>query len=139
VLLLVVGLSARKTVACTPGCVIGQDDWRAAAAYVDSELRPGDGVIFDPGELRTPLAHYLRARPTLLYPARWALVGGPVLGGATPAEALARARSARRVWLVTWWLPKGDVPARLTRARGQPQVHDFAGNVRVRLYGPPRS
>jgi mannosyltransferase len=140
VVLLFVALSTRTTAACTPGCVIGQDDWRAAAAYVASEMRPGDGLLFDPGELRTPFAHYLQgARPRLLDPARWALVGGPVEGAATPAAALARARSARRVWLVTWWLPRGDVPARLTRARGRPAVHDFAGNVLVRLYGPPRS
>jgi mannosyltransferase len=140
VVLAAVALSTRTTAACTPGCVIGQDDWRSAAAYVDSELRPGDGVLFDPGQLRTPFAHYLPpARlPRLLFPARWPLEGGRVDGASTPAAALIRARSARRVWLVTWWLPQGDIPAELARTRGTPAVRDFAGNVRVSLFGPAR-
>ena len=132
--------SGATTAACTPGCVIGDDDWQSAATYIESELRPGDGVVFAPGQLRTPFAHYLQPveRPTLLYPARWRLVGGRAEGAATPAAALARARSARRIWLVTWWLPDDDMPARLTRAHGRPVVHDFGENVRVRLYGPAR-
>jgi hypothetical protein len=141
VVLAVVALSTRTTAACTPGCVIGQDDWRSAAAYVESELQPGDGVVFDPGELRTPFAHYVQqtARPKLIYPARWPLEGGRAEGAATFSAALARARSVRRIWLVSWWLPQGDLPTELARARGTPAVRDFAGNVRVRLYGAARS
>jgi mannosyltransferase len=132
-----VALATRPTVACTPGCVIGQDDWRAAAAYVDARMQPGDGVIFDPKELRTPFAHYTQParRPRLLYPAHWPLQGGRAEGAATPSAALVEARSYQRVWLVSWWLPQGNVPAVLAHARGRPAVRDFAGNVRVRLYG----
>jgi mannosyltransferase len=134
-------LSTRTTVECTPGCVIGDDDWRAAAGYVEARTRPGDGVIFVPKELRTAFEHYIPGsrRPRLLYPARWPLRGGGQEGDATLPDALARAASSRRVWLVTWWLPTGDVPGLLARARGPAEVHDFAGNVQVRLYGPTHS
>lgn len=130
-------LSTRTTVACTPGCVIGEDDWRSAAAYVEARARPGDTLIFVPRELRTAFAHYTQAsrRPRLLYPARWPLRGGRREGEATLSDALARARSAERVWLVTWWLPDGDAPTHLRRALGPPDAHDFGENVRVRLYG----
>jgi mannosyltransferase len=131
--------STWSTVSCTPACVIGHDDWRAAAAYVATRVRPGDGVIFDPGELRTAFDYYLPAarRPRLVYPSRWLLEGGPVIGASTPAEAAVRARSSKRIWLVSWWLPQGSLPSLLAHARGQPAVRDFAENVRVRLYGPP--
>ena len=132
-----VALSVRTTAACTPGCVIGDDDWRSAAAYVDAHVRPGDGVIFDPAALRAPFAYYLEPsrRPRLVYPARWQLDGGSAEGAATLPAALAAARSRPRIWVVSWWLPVGDVPERLARERGAPTVRDFAGNVRLRLYG----
>ena len=131
--------STWTTVSCTPACVIGHDDWRAAAAYVAARARPGDGVIFDPGELRTPFAYYLppAQRPRLVYPSRWLLEGGPAIGASTPAEAVARARSSKRVWFVSWWLPQGSLPSLLAHARGQPDVRDFAENVRVSLYLAP--
>lgn len=124
------------TASCTPRCVIGLDDWRAAAAYVGGGVRPGDDVIFDPRELRTAFAYYLPPprRPQLTYPASWRLVGGSDEGAATLDAALRRARSAKRVWLVTWWLPTGGVPAALRQARGRPIVRNFAGNVHVSLY-----
>jgi mannosyltransferase len=130
-------LSTRTTVACTPGCVIGKDDWQSAAAYVEARVRPGDRVIFVPAELRTAFAHYSQPsqRPRLLYPARWPLQGGRHEGEATLSHALERAGSSRRVWLVTWWLPDAGAPADLTRAHGSPETHEFGENVRVRLYG----
>ena len=136
-----VALSARTTVECTPGCVIGEDDWRSAAVYVDTQLRPGDGVIFVPAALRTPFAHYLQPsrRPRLVYPARWPLEGGDAEGTARLPAALDTAQSRSRIWVVSWWLPVDDVPERLARDRGAPIVRDFAGNVRVRLYGASSS
>jgi mannosyltransferase len=135
-----VALSTYETAACTPGCVIGQDDWRSAAAHIEAHARPGDGIIFSPGELRTPFVHYLQPsqRPQLVYPARWLLEGGPAEGAPTLARAIAVARSHPRIWLVSWWLPAGDVPTQLARGRGGPTVLDFAGNVQLLLYGPPR-
>jgi hypothetical protein len=132
-----VALSTRTTVACTPGCVIGQDDWRSAAAHLEARVRPGDRVIFVPAELRTALAHYTQPsqRPRLLYPARWPLQGGRREGEATLSHALERAGSSRRVWLVTWWLPDAGAPEDLTRMHGPPETHEFGENVRVRLYG----
>lgn len=129
-------LSARTTAACTPGCVIGDDDWQSAAAYVEAHLRPGDNVMFVPAQLRTGLAHYLpeSPRPMLLYPARWPLEGGSAEGEGTLPEALDRARTAGRVWLVTWWLPDRDAPVELARVHGPPVVLDFGGRVRIRLY-----
>jgi mannosyltransferase len=141
VVLAAVALSTRPTVACTPGCVIGQDDWRSAATYIETRMRPDDGVIFAPKELRTTFAHFTQPtrRPRLLYPARWPLQGGRVEGAPTLSAALERARSYQRIWVVSWWLPKGNVPAVLARARGRPAVRNFAGNVQVRLYGAARS
>jgi mannosyltransferase len=141
VVLAAVALSTRTTLACTPGCKVRNDDWEGAAAYVEARMRPDDGIIFDPKELRTAFAHYTGAerRPRLLYPARWPLQGGRAEGAATIGAALAEAGSHRRVWLVSWWLPAGDVPGLLAHARGRPTVRDFAGNVHVRLYGAARS
>ncbi len=134
--LLAVGLSTRTTVACLPDCKVRHDDWRGAAAYVERRARPGDALVFDPGELRTPFAHYLGAgtAPALLYPDRWALAGGPAAGARTVAGALDRAARYRRVWLVTWWLPEGRVPAALAEDFRQARSLDFAGDVRVRLF-----
>jgi mannosyltransferase len=134
-------LSTRTTAACTPGCKVRHDDWRGAATYIESRMRPGDGVIFDPKELRTAFARYTQAarRPRLLYPTRWPLQGGRAEGTGTLSAALDQARSKRRVWLVSWWLPEGDVPTLLGRARGRPVVREFAGNVKIRLYGASRS
>jgi hypothetical protein len=99
-------------------------------------MRPNDGVIFDPKQLRTPFAHYMQTtRPALVYPAGWSLENGTGEGAATRSGALARAGSYGRIWLVSWWLPTGDLPASLARARGTPADLDFGGNVRVRLYG----
>lgn len=128
--------STWTTASCTPRCVIGLDDWRATAAYVGERVRPGDGVIFDPKELRTPFTYYLppARRPQLVYPESWRLVGGEDEGAATVAAALRRGRSAKRIWLVSWWLPTGRVPAALAQARGSPVVRNFAGNVHVSLY-----
>ena len=135
------GLSTRTTAECTPACVIGDDDWRAATAHVEAQARPGDGILFVPRELRTTFMHYVPSteRPRLLYPARWPLEGGASEGAATLEDALARAGSSQRVWLVTWWLPTEGVPERLEQARGEPQLTDFEGNVRIRLYGPSTS
>jgi mannosyltransferase len=132
--------STWTTASCTPDCVIGHDDWRAAAAYVSDRVQPGDGVIFDPRELRTAFAYYLPPphRPRLVYPESWLLAGGADEGAATLAVALQRARSAKRVWLVSWWQPTGGVPTALARARGRPAVRSFAGNVRVSLYSERR-
>jgi mannosyltransferase len=132
----VAGLSTATTASCLPGCVIGGDDWRTATAYVQENTQPGDEILFVPGQLRTPFAHYSRAgpRPRLLYPARWPLVGGRAEGERTLAEALGRATAAGRVWLVTWWLPQEGVAERLARALGPPVTREFGENVRVRLY-----
>jgi len=135
-----VGLAVHTSASCTPGCVIGTDDWRAAAGYVSANMRPGDGIVFAPAELRTPFAHFMpaRMRPTLVYPLRWPLVGGAAEGAESLTPRVVHGSSPRRVWLVTWWLPTGDAPQTLERPRGVPQERDFGGNVRVRLYGPAR-
>lgn len=133
-LLLAAALSTRTVVSCLPDCKVRHDDWRGAAAYVDDRVRTGDAVLFDPGELRTAIAHYASRRPRLLYPERWPLAGGRREGATTFAGALARADTHRRVWLVTWWLPQGEVPARLGRRFRVAADRSFAGNVRVRLY-----
>jgi mannosyltransferase len=137
VVLAAAALTSRTTVECTPGCVIGDDDWRSAATQVESRARSGDVVLFVPSQLRTTFAHYLpeSRRPRLLYPARWPLRGGAREGEATLEAALDRAAAAPRVWLVTWWLPDSGVPDRLSLARGAPQELDIGGNVLVRLYG----
>jgi mannosyltransferase len=134
-------ISSHTTASCTPGCVIGADDWRAAAAYIHANLKPGDGVVFAPGELRTPLAHFLPpgGRPALLYPSRWPLSGGAAEGATRLRPEVVRRASVRRVWLVTWWLPADGAPQLLGRARTILQDRDFAGNVHVRLYGPVRT
>jgi hypothetical protein len=136
-LLVVVGFSTRTVVACTPGCELRNDDWRSAAAYVEAHARPGDAVFFDPGELKTPFAHYLGDDPVrlrLVYPSRWRLVGGRAVGATSVRGGLAGAAGYRRVWLVTWWLPQGDVPAALGRNRVVTTAREFTGNVRIRLY-----
>jgi hypothetical protein len=133
----VFALSTRTVVTCEPGCELRNDDWQSAAAYVGAHARRGDAVFFDPGQLKTPFAHYLGdepARLTLLYPSRWRLVGGPAPGTTTVSGGLARAARYRRVWLVTWWLPQGDVPSALGRSRVVRADRGFTGDIRVRLY-----
>jgi len=121
---------------CLPDCGIRHDDWRAAAADVRPLVRPGDAILFDPGDVATPFVHYFGARGglVLLHPRRWGLAGGPADGAGSLSEAVERARSYRRVWLVTWWLPDGGVPGELARTFRLARSRDFAGNVRVRLY-----
>lgn len=129
-------ISVRTVVRCLPDCKVRHDDWRGAAAFVAPRVHAGDAVLFDPRDVRTPFAHYLNQpdRLALLYPASWSLSDGPTVGASTLAVAVSRARRYRRVWLVTWWLPEGTVPARLERSFRLRLVRNFAGNVRVRLY-----
>ena len=131
-----VALSVRTTAACLPDCKVRHDDWRGAAAFVDARSRPGDAIVFDPGELRTAFAHYAVAgrRLRLLYPERRPLAGGTPEGASTLSEAVARAARYERVWLVTWWLPQGTVPSGLSARLRLRLERAFAGDVRVRLY-----
>jgi hypothetical protein len=129
-------ISTRNVVRCLPDCMIRYDDWRGAASYVAPRVQAGDAVLFDPRDVKTPFVHYLGhpRRLALLYPSSWRLSGGPAPGAPTLAAAVSRAPRYRRVWLVTWWLPEGTVPAQLERAFRLQLVRHFAGNVRVRLY-----
>ncbi len=127
--------SARTTHACMPDCKIRHDDWRSAAAYIQSRIRPGDAIIAYPDVVRTPLDHYLpRNRPRLLYPERWTLVGGTREGRSELAAAISRAPGVRRLWLVTWWLPADEARELLADRMTRREVREFAGNVQVALY-----
>ena len=136
-LVVVLAFSTKTVVTCEPGCELRNDDWQSAAAYVGVHATRGDAVFFDPGQLKTPFAHYLGdepARLTLVYPSRWRLVGGPAPGASTVSGGLARAARYGRVWLVTWWLPQGAVATALGRGRVVTADRGFTGDIRVRLY-----
>jgi mannosyltransferase len=126
-------LSLQSIAAHGADAPLRHDDWRAAAAYVRNHARPADAIAFDPPELRTAYAHYAGSRsPYLLYPQRWSLVDD---ADVEPPRGFAGTPSRfSRIWLVTWWLPSGAVAAALPPPFTLTESHDFAGNVRVRLY-----
>jgi mannosyltransferase len=129
-------ISTRTVAQCLPDCKVRYDDWRSAAAYVAPRVKAGDAVLFDPRDVKPPFAFYLprSARPALLYPTRWSLIGGPAPGARTLSAAVSQADHHRRVWLVTWWLPQGAVPGELAHSFRVVADRTFAGSVRVRLY-----
>jgi mannosyltransferase len=133
--LVAAGLSVHTIVGCGADCPLRYDQWRAAAAYVQANARPGDAIMFDPADLKTAYAHYASTTaPRLLYPARWPLVGGSASGSASISQITERAPAYRRVWLVTWWLPSGAAAAALPARFSAVSSREFPGNVRVRLY-----
>ena len=128
-------LSLRATVSCQPDCKLRYDEWEPAAALIAERSRPGDAIVVYPRQLRTALDHYLPARrPRLLYPQRWDLLGGT--GEGASLERAVPGLLARRVWLVTWWLPSERAHALLTARGARAHSWEFAGNVRVELYVP---
>ncbi|MGH3109801.1 MAG: hypothetical protein ACRDQT_02640, partial [Gaiellaceae bacterium] len=132
-----VALSVRTVESCQPDCKIRHDDWGAAVAYLDARARPGDGILVYPAQVRTPLDHYLPdERPLLLYPERWALVGGSPVGTDKLGAALREARAYERIWLVTWWLPAEPARDALSSRADLLTAREFPGNVHVELYRP---
>ena len=130
-------LSVQTVESCQPDCKISHDDWGSAAAYLEARSRPGDAIVVYPAQVRTPLDHYLRDdRPKLIYPDRWALVGGELVGTDRLATALRAAATYRRVWLVTWWLPAEPARNGLSSRAELISAREFQGNVQVELYRP---
>jgi 4-amino-4-deoxy-L-arabinose transferase-like glycosyltransferase len=132
-----VALSVRTVESCQPDCKIRHDDWEAAAAYLRARARPSDGIVVYPAQVRTAIDHYLgRQRPRLLYPERWALVGGARPGADRLEAALQDAGIYARIWLVTWWLPAEPARDALSERAELLSGRDFQGDVRVELYRP---
>ncbi|HYI21791.1 MAG TPA: glycosyltransferase family 39 protein [Candidatus Limnocylindrales bacterium] len=55
-------------------------DWRSAAAYVASEVQPGDGIVFAPSFIRTTFGYYAHVGDPLFAASPWKrsdLTGGP--------------------------------------------------------------
>ncbi len=55
-------------------------DWRSAAAYVASEVEPGDGIVFAPHFIRTVFGYYAHVGDPLYAASTWKrsdLTGGP--------------------------------------------------------------
>ncbi len=128
-------LSVRTVVSCQPDCKIRHDDWRAATSYLAAHSRRTDAIVVYPAQVRTPLDHYLPpARPRLLYPERWSLVGAASEGSTDVDAAMGAIGAQRRVWLVTWWLPSERAHEAVARDATLTSAREFHGNVHVELY-----
>ena len=66
-----------------------KDDWRGAAAWVTSELRPTDGIVFEPSFLRPAFDYYA--------------------GDVDPLDRSANIETRDRVWLVQGHIPYDQV------------------------------
>jgi hypothetical protein len=94
-----------------------KDDWRSAVAWVASEARPGDGIIFEPSYLVLPFDYYAHDTDPALLPER---VG--------ESDDLIHRRD--RIWLVQGHIPYDQVSDAVKQ-----ELADFHV-VEVRDFGP---
>ncbi|HUP83132.1 MAG TPA: glycosyltransferase family 39 protein [Candidatus Limnocylindria bacterium] len=89
-----------------------KDDWRAAGAYVESHVQPGDGVIIWPNYYRLPFAYYATPGEPLYPSTPWMTLYVPMWGLSIdlPPEV-----DNQRIWLVrtSHYLPAPDIAALL--------------------------
>jgi hypothetical protein len=113
----------------------GTTDWKAAAAFLEARVRPGDAVAVYPRHTEVPLGYYLRGQRAawVALPTDWE---DPQATGA--AQATDRlAAGFDRIWMVTRHpMPPGGFEATLRRASRTHTVADFGdfGEVRVTLF-----
>lgn len=74
-----------------------KDDWRAAAAYVETNVQPGDGVIIWPNYYRLPFAYYASPGEPLYPSTPWSELYLPMWGMSIdlPPDV-----DSERIWLV---------------------------------------
>ncbi|MEA2677130.1 MAG: mannosyltransferase [Chloroflexota bacterium] len=89
-----------------------KDNWRAAAAYVDARLQPGDGVIIWPNYYRLPFVYYASPGEPLYPSTPWSTLYLPSYGMSIdlPPDV-----DNARIWLVRTehFVPSADVAALL--------------------------
>jgi hypothetical protein len=110
-------------------------DWKAAAAFLEGRVRPGDAVAVYPKHTEVPLGYYLPGQRAawIALPADWEDPGA--LSAARATDRLATGFD--RLWLVTRHpMPPGGFEATLRRASRTHTVADFGdfGEVRVTLF-----
>jgi mannosyltransferase len=90
-----------------------KDDWRAAAAYVEANLQPGDGVVIWPNFYRLPFAYYAAPGEPLYPSTPWSTLYLPMWGMFIdlPPDV-----DNERIWLVRSenFVPPADIAALLT-------------------------
>jgi hypothetical protein len=109
-------------------------DWRAAAAYVSSEVEPGDGIVFAPSFIRTTFGYYAHVGDPLQAAVPWQrsdLVGGdPDVPGILARD---------RIWLVRSDRP--EMPGEVREALDTFAITDsrqwYNGHVIVELFEKP--
>ena len=106
-----------------------KDDWRAAAAWVTSEMQEGDGIVFDPNYLRRAYGFYA-SEPDPVWPA---------FDWSSPALLLdlsdySRFDQANRIWLVEGHVPRqlNDVSQALADFEER-DSRTFAGGQSIRV------
>ena len=70
-------------------------DWRSAAAYVASEVEPGDGIVFAPSFIRTVFGYYAHVGEPLFAASPWKR--SDLTGGAPDIPGIL---ARDRIWLV---------------------------------------
>ena len=128
------------------------EEWKAVAAYLDRNVRPGDQVWLYPNDSALPLreAGFRALAQAKGVPGDYPAVGfkGPIRAGSPAVVSLTREQSVRLasdpalhrapvVWLVTrqatLFDPDGDVPHALSRTRTAGPAQDW-GYISVRAY-----
>ncbi|MDR5696552.1 MAG: glycosyltransferase family 39 protein [Armatimonadota bacterium] len=113
----------------------GAGDWKAAAAFLESRIRPGDVVAVYPRHTEVPLGYYLPGDR-----AAWVVLPTDRQDPRATEAAEATDRLAvafDRVWLVTRWpIPPGGFEATLRRASRTHRVAEFGDfeDVRITLF-----
>jgi hypothetical protein len=110
-------------------------DWRGAAAYVSSEVQPGDGIVFAPHWIRVPFGYYAHVGDPLYGDSPWTrsdLVGSNL--------DIAGVYAHQRIWLVQQ-VRNPEMPEALRSALATfsiAETRDFYdGAVRVELFVKP--
>jgi mannosyltransferase len=72
-----------------------KDDWRSAVAWVESEARPGDGIVFEPTYLRAAFGYYGQVGQPLDLAVPWS--ASNLAGGSPDIPGI---MASDRIWLV---------------------------------------
>jgi hypothetical protein len=111
-------------------------DWRSAGAWVQQQVQPGDGIVFEPNYLRIAFGYYARVAEPVDAALPWSAFD--LQGARADIPAML---AKQRIWLVQGYAGDAQVPGDVQAALDQFGVVDerfFGGNqVRISLLEKP--
>ena len=122
---------------------LSKDNWRSAAAFLQTNVQPDDVIYANPAAAGLPLSLYWKSTlPFRGYPPDYHIVTGGWKGKILTAEATEREmrslpKTTKRIWLVEFfpqfWDPEKTIE-RWLDGQGKTGVDQQFGNIRIRLY-----